>query len=51
MEAGVTDKLRDMEWVVSLLDYRAVKPKRPTTYKKRIPAKKLDLIDSYTMGR
>ena len=34
MEAGITDKLRDMEWVVSLIDYRAVKPKRPTTYKK-----------------
>ena len=34
MEAGITDKLRDMEWVVSLIDYRAAKPKRPTTYKK-----------------
>ena len=36
MAAGVTDKLFDMEWVVSLIDERAPKPKRPKTYKSRI---------------
>ena len=34
MEAGVTDKLRDMEWVVGLIDARASKPKRPKTYRR-----------------
>ena len=34
MEAGVTGKLRDMEWVVGLIDARASKPKRPKAYKK-----------------
>ena len=33
MEAGVTGKLRDMEWVVGLIDARAPKPKRPMTDK------------------
>ncbi len=36
MAAGVTDTLRDMEWVVSLIDERAAKPGRPKTYKKQI---------------
>ena len=34
MAAGVTDTLRDMEWIVSLIDARASKPNRPATYKK-----------------
>ena len=35
MAAGVSDTLRDMEWIVSLIDARAAKPNRPATYKKR----------------
>jgi IS1 family transposase len=35
MAAGLTDTLRDMEWIVSLIDERAPKPNRPKTYKKR----------------
>ena len=35
MAAGVTDTLRDMEWIVSLIDARAAKPNRPATYRKR----------------
>lgn len=34
MEAGVTDRLRDMEWIVDLIDARVSKPRRPKTYKK-----------------
>ena len=34
MAAGVSKTLRDMEWIVSLIDARAVKPNRPATYKK-----------------
>ena len=34
MEAGITDNLRDMEWVVGLIDARAPKPKRPKTYRR-----------------
>jgi hypothetical protein len=37
MAAGVTDKLKDMEWVVSLIDARAPAPKRPATYRKKAP--------------
>ena len=37
MEAGVSDTLHDMEWIVSLIDARADKPNRPKTYRKRIP--------------
>ena len=36
MEAGVTDTLHDMEWIVGLIDESAPKPKRPKTYKRRI---------------
>ena len=36
MAAGVSDSLHDMEWIVGLIDARAPKPKRPTTYKKSI---------------
>ena len=36
MAAGVTDTLRDMEWIVGLIDARAAKPKRPATYRKQI---------------
>lgn len=35
MEAGVSDVVRDMEWVVGLIDARAPKPGRPKTYKKK----------------
>ena len=35
MEAGITDTLRDMEWIVGLIDARASKPNRPKIYKKR----------------
>lgn len=33
--AGITDTLRDMEWIVGLIDARAPKPGRPKRYKKR----------------
>ena len=35
MEAGITDTLRDMEWVVGLIDAQFPRPKRPAAYKKR----------------
>ncbi len=35
MAAGVSDTLRDMEWIVGLIDARAAKPNRPATYRKR----------------
>ena len=35
MAAGVSDTLRDMEWIVSLIDARASEPERPKTYRKR----------------
>lgn len=35
MEAGLTGELRDVEWIVSLIDARAAKPNRPKTYRKR----------------
>jgi IS1 family transposase len=35
MASGVSDTLRDMEWIVSLIDARSPKPNRPATYKKR----------------
>ncbi len=35
MAAGVDDRLRDMEWIVGLIDARAPKPNRPKTYRKR----------------
>ena len=34
MAAGISDTLRDMEWIVDLIDARASKPNRPATYKK-----------------
>ena len=34
MAAGVSDTLHDMEWIVGLVNARASKPIRPTTYKK-----------------
>ncbi len=36
MEAGVSDALHDIEWIVGLIDARAPKPGRPKTYKKDI---------------
>ena len=36
MEAGLSDTVRDMEWIAELVDGRAPKPGRPKTYKKRI---------------
>ena len=38
MAAGVSDTLRDMEWIVGLIDDRAPVPNRPATYKKKAPA-------------
>ena len=35
MEAGIETTLRDCEWLVSLIDERTPKPKRPEHYKKR----------------
>ena len=35
MAAGVDSRLRDMEWIVSLIDARAAKPNRPKTYRKK----------------
>ncbi len=35
MAAGVSDTLRDMEWIVSLIDARAPKPRPRGPYKKR----------------
>ena len=35
MAAGLTTSLRDMEWIVGLIDARAPKPRRPKRYKKR----------------
>ena len=36
MAAGLSAELRDMEWIVSLVDARAPKPNRPKTYRKQI---------------
>lgn len=38
MAAGVTDTLRDMEWVVGLIDARTPEPKKRGPYKKNTPA-------------
>ncbi|MDX8529279.1 hypothetical protein RFM68_33140 [Mesorhizobium sp. MSK_1335] len=38
MAAGVSETLRDVEWIVSLIDARAEAPKRPATYRKKAPA-------------
>ena len=35
MEAGLSQELRDVEWIVGLIDARARKPNRPKTYRKR----------------
>ena len=35
MAAGVSDTLRDTEWIVGLIDASAPKPNRPTTYCKK----------------
>ena len=35
MEAGLSRELRDVEWIVGLMDARAPKPNRPKTYRKR----------------
>lgn len=37
MAAGITDTLRDMEWIVSLNSERAPKPGPRDPYKKQIP--------------
>lgn len=36
MSAGLSKGLRDMEWIVGLLDARAAKPRRPKKYRPRI---------------
>ena len=33
MAAGVSDTLRDVEWIVGLIDARAAKPNRPASYR------------------
>lgn len=38
MAAGVSDTLRDVEWIVGLIDARAEPPKRPKTYRKKASA-------------
>ncbi|MES0065499.1 IS1 family transposase [Mesorhizobium sp. M0074] len=38
MAAGVSETLRDVEWIVSLIDAREAAPKRPATYRKTAPA-------------
>src|SRR6056297_2449158 len=35
MAAGVSETLRDVEWIASLIDTRAPKPNRPATYRKK----------------
>ena len=35
MAAGITDRLWDVEDIVKLVDARAAKPNRPTTYRKK----------------
>ncbi|MEM0991027.1 MAG: IS1 family transposase [Pseudomonadota bacterium] len=35
MAAGVSDTLRDFEWICGLIDARAPKPNRPATYRKK----------------
>ena len=35
MAAGVSDTLRDVEWIVGLIDARAPQPKRPASYRTR----------------
>lgn len=37
MAAGISDTVRDMEWIVSLIDARAPKPGPRGAYRKRIP--------------
>ena len=35
LATGLTDSLRDMEWIVGLIDARAPKPRTPKKYRKR----------------
>ena len=35
MEIGLSDTVRDMEWIVGLIDERAPTPNRPRTYRKK----------------
>lgn len=39
MEAGLTDTVRNMEWIVGLVDAQAKPPKKRGPYKKKTPAK------------
>lgn len=34
MEAGITDTLRNMSWIIGLIDARAKKLNKPKTYRK-----------------
>ena len=36
MAAGLDNDVRDMNWIVELIDARAKKPNRPKTYRKRV---------------
>ena len=40
IEAGIDSTMRDAEWIVSLIDARAPKPRRPKTYRQRQPISK-----------
>ena len=42
MAAGVDTRLRDVEWIVDMVDARAPKPNRPTKYKPRQPPEALE---------
>ena len=33
MQAGISDTVRDMDWIVGMIDEVAAKPNRPTRYK------------------
>lgn len=35
MEAGLTDGMRDISWIIDLIDARSAEPKRPAKYKRK----------------
>ena len=44
MAAGVSDKLRDVEWIIGLIDAREAKPNRPKKYKNEFQTDTLPAI-------